>query len=249
MEGWLLGRDISPSLSSSYFPPLLFRNVFLQNGTRQWGVLPHASCYKIHLDFHLLNQYIPPMVLEPPSLQTTTAETHQFQPAPGLWTAEATPVPALPCVQWAGRWDAEGRGQLWFVAMTAVQDKGSKLGKDRAAGSRSTLGGWCRLFHSHPLKPGKGEKLFVLLYSPVLVCKDIYLAFFMLALPSEADKGTKAVHFGLIYTRKMTFCRQNVSALLQLSWCCTHGHRPATFSIISPASYWCLLSAADDLSG
>lgn len=173
VEGWLLGTDISPSLSSSYSPPLPFRNVFLQNGTVQWGVLPHASCCKIHLDFSLLNQCIPPMALEPPCLQTT--ETHQFQPAPGPWTLRPLRFQFFPHVEWAGRWDAEGRGrrQLCFVAVTTVQGKGSKLGKDRAAQSRSTLGGWRQLFHSHPIKPGKREKLFVLLYSAVLVCKDI----------------------------------------------------------------------------
>lgn len=98
MEGWLPGTDISCSFSSSYFPPLLFRNAFLQNGTVQWGVLPHASCCNLHLDFSLLNQYIPAIILEPPSLWATTAESHQFQPAAGLWAAEAPPFPEKSCL-------------------------------------------------------------------------------------------------------------------------------------------------------
>lgn len=43
-------------------------------------------------NFFWLNQYIPPMVLEPASLWATTAEIHQFQPAPGPWTLRPFPV-------------------------------------------------------------------------------------------------------------------------------------------------------------
>lgn len=129
VEGWLLGTDISCSLWSSYFPPLLFRNAFLQNGTVQWGVLPRASCCNLHLDFSLLNQHILPIVWELPSLWSTAAETHQFQPAPGLWTAEATPFPVLfPCSQSPGFLNGQAGGMpgrkgscdfwLWLLCRT-----------------------------------------------------------------------------------------------------------------------------------
>lgn len=115
MEGWLLGTDISCSLCSSCFPPLLFRNAFLQNGTMQWGVLPHASCCNLHLDFSLLNQHVPPIFLEAfgaqlqrPLNSSLHQDSEQLRPLHFQFFSLFTV--SWPS-EWAGRGDARGKGQ------------------------------------------------------------------------------------------------------------------------------------------
>lgn len=90
---------------------LYSRTVFLQDGTMQWGVVPCASCCNLHLDFSLLNQFLPP------NLWTTTAETHQFQDSEQL-----RPLHFQFSLCWMGRQvGCRGKGfdlWLWLTCRT-----------------------------------------------------------------------------------------------------------------------------------
>lgn len=139
VEGWLLRISLTfhlpfpQAISHHYSSGMFSCRIAPYNGVSFLMTAAATAFGFFFFPFFLLNQYIPPMVLEPPSLWTTTAETHQFQPALNTealhfqFFSWVLPHPS----EWAGRWDAEGKGrrQLWFVAVTPMQDKEGKWGR------------------------------------------------------------------------------------------------------------------------